>query len=73
MTPITREFAEKFGVAVDTIITRATCDRWISDTMRMTWVLLGHIVHSEGETHGKELLRKSYAALRHGGKLLIAE
>jgi len=36
-------------------------------------VILGHIIHSEGEKHGKELLRKSYAALRPGGKLLIGE
>ena len=36
-------------------------------------IILGHIIHSEGEQHGKELLRKSFAALRPGGKLLIAE
>jgi hypothetical protein len=36
-------------------------------------LILGHIIHSEGEKRGKELLAKSYAALRPGGKLLIAE
>src|ERR1700719_3519791 len=73
MTPITRGFAEKLGVA----------DRYEyleGDLRQMDFghdaydlVILGHIVHSEGETHGKELLRKSYAALRPGGKLLIGE
>jgi SAM-dependent methyltransferase len=73
MTPITRGFAEKLGVA----------DRYeyLEGDLRQVdfghdafdLVILGHIVHSEGETHGKELLRKSYAALSPGGKLLIAE
>jgi SAM-dependent methyltransferase len=73
MTPITRGFAEKLGVA----------DRYeyLEGDLRQVdfghdaydLVILGHIVHSEGETHGKELLRKSYSALRPGGKLLIAE
>jgi SAM-dependent methyltransferase len=73
MTPITRGFAEKLGVA----------DRYeyLEGDMRQVdfghdeydLVILGHIVHSEGETNGKELLRKSYVALRPGGKLLIAE
>jgi ubiquinone/menaquinone biosynthesis C-methylase UbiE len=73
VTPITRGFAEKLRVA----------DRYeyLEGDMRQVdfgrdaydLVILGHIVHSEGETHGKELLRKSYAALRSGGKLLIAE
>jgi 3-hydroxy-5-methyl-1-naphthoate 3-O-methyltransferase len=73
MTPITRDFAEKFGVA-------ARYDYHEGDLRQVDighdaydLLILGHIVHSEGETHGKELLRKSYAALRPGGKLLIAE
>ena len=73
MTPITRKFAEQFGVA----------DRYEykeGDLRQMDFgrdiydlVILGHIIHSEGEKHGRELLRKSHAALRRGGKLLIAE
>ncbi len=73
MTPITREFAEKFGVA-------ARYDYLEGDLRQVDFgrdtydlVILGHIIHSEGEKHGKELLRKSYAALRPGGKLLIGE
>jgi ubiquinone/menaquinone biosynthesis C-methylase UbiE len=73
MTPITREFAEKFGAAdryeyLEGDLRHADFGRSIYDL-----VILGHIIHSEGEQHGKELVRKSYAALRPGGKLLIAE
>ena len=73
MTPITQGFAEKFGVA-------ARYDYLEGDMRQLDFgrdtydlVILGHIIHSEGEEHGKDLLRKSYAALRTGGKLLIAE
>ena len=73
VTPITREFAEKLGVAtryeyLEGDLRQVDFGRDVYDL-----VILGHIVHSEGEKHGKELLRKSYAALRPGGKLLIAE
>jgi SAM-dependent methyltransferase len=73
MTPIARGFAEKIGVA-------ARYDYFEGDLRQMDFgrdkydlVILGHILHSEGEKQGKELLRKSCAALRPGGKLLIGE
>jgi 2-polyprenyl-3-methyl-5-hydroxy-6-metoxy-1,4-benzoquinol methylase len=73
MTPIARGYAEKLGVAgrykyLEGDLRQVDFGR---DTFDL--VILGHIIHSEGEEHGKELLRKSYAALRPGGKLLIAE
>jgi 2-polyprenyl-3-methyl-5-hydroxy-6-metoxy-1,4-benzoquinol methylase len=73
MTPIIREYAEKFGVAaryayLEGDLRQADFGRHLYDL-----VILGHIIHSEGEKHGKELLAKCYAALRPGGKLLIAE
>src|SRR4029077_3437896 len=73
VTPITRECAEKFGVAAR--YDYLEHDLRLADFGRDTYdlVILGHIVHSEGEKHGKELLRKSYTALRPGGKLLIGE
>jgi SAM-dependent methyltransferase len=73
MTPITREFAEKFGDAARYNYLEG--DLRVVDFGRDMYdlVILGHIIHSEGEKHGKELLRKSHAALRPGGKLLIAE
>ncbi|HCU24975.1 MAG TPA: hypothetical protein DF383_08160, partial [Deltaproteobacteria bacterium] len=36
-------------------------------------VILGHICHGEGEAATRKLLKKSYDALKPGGKLLIAE
>lgn len=73
MTPITRQFAEKVGVASRYAYLEG--DLRQADFGRDTYdlVILGHIIHSEGEKHGRELVRKSYAALRAGGKLLIAE
>jgi 3-hydroxy-5-methyl-1-naphthoate 3-O-methyltransferase len=73
LTPITRKFAEKHGVAsrydhLEKDLRQADFGRDVYDL-----VILGHILHSEGEQHAKELLRKSAAALRPGGKLLIAE
>jgi 2-polyprenyl-3-methyl-5-hydroxy-6-metoxy-1,4-benzoquinol methylase len=73
MTPITRGFAEQFGVA-------ARYDYLEGDLRQVDFgkkaydlVILGHIIHSEGEKHGKELLAKCHSALRPEGKLLIAE
>jgi predicted O-methyltransferase YrrM len=73
MTPITREFAEKLGVAdrYDYLEGDLRKTNFGRDTYDL--VILGHIFHSEGEKHGKELLAKCHAALRPGGKLLIAE
>lgn len=36
-------------------------------------VILGHICHGEGEAGSKKLIKKSYDALKPGGKILIAE
>jgi hypothetical protein len=36
-------------------------------------VILGHIIHTEGEKWGKMLINKSYKALKPGGMLVIAE
>jgi 2-polyprenyl-3-methyl-5-hydroxy-6-metoxy-1,4-benzoquinol methylase len=72
-TEITRQFVEKFGLAgryeyQERDMREGDFGRDIYDL-----VILGHIIHSEGEVGGKELIRKSYAALRKEGILLIAE
>lgn len=73
VTPITRQFAEKLGVAGRYEYREG--DLRLMDFGRDTYdlVLLGHIIHSEGQARGKELIRKSYAALRRDGLLVIAE
>jgi 3-hydroxy-5-methyl-1-naphthoate 3-O-methyltransferase len=73
MTPITREFAEKFGVAARYNFLEGDLRQLDFGRDAYDLVILGHIIHSEGEKYGTELLRKSYAALRPGGKLLIGE
>lgn len=73
MTPITRDFAEKCGAADRYDYLERDLRAGDFGQGRYDLVILGHIIHSEGERQGKELLRKSYAALRSGGKLLIAE
>jgi len=71
--PVTREYAAKLGVA-DRYDYREG-DLKVTDFGRERYdlVILGHIIHSEGEARGRELLRKSHGALRPGGLLLIAE
>jgi len=73
VTPITKQFAERFGVAdrydyIEGNLRELNFGRNLYDL-----VILGHIIHSEGEKWGKKLIKKSYGALREGGKLLIAE
>ena len=34
---------------------------------------VGHILHSEGEERGRQLLKKAFRALRSGGTIAIAE
>jgi 2-polyprenyl-3-methyl-5-hydroxy-6-metoxy-1,4-benzoquinol methylase len=73
VTPITREYAKRFGVA-------ARYDYREGSMFDLDWgvdeydvVILGHIIHSWGEEKGRELMRRALRALREGGMLLIAE
>jgi hypothetical protein len=73
VTPIARQFAEKFGMAdrYDTI--EGNLREIDFGLNRYDLVILGHIIHSEGEQWGRKLITKSYEALKDGGLLLIAE
>ena len=73
VTPIARQFAERFGVAdrfeyVEGNLREVDFGRDCYDL-----VILGQILHSEGPVWGKKLVTKSARALRDGGLLLIAE
>jgi ubiquinone/menaquinone biosynthesis C-methylase UbiE len=73
LTPITREFAEKLGVADQYEYLESDLRAADFGHEKYDLVILGHIIHSEGEKRGKEILRKAYAALRPGGTLFIGE
>ena len=68
MTPITRGFAEKLGVA-------GRYDYYEGDVRQVDFgrdaydlVILGHIIHSEGEKHGKEPSAKVLRGAASGRK-----
>jgi ubiquinone/menaquinone biosynthesis C-methylase UbiE len=73
VTPTTRRFTRRFGVADRYHYQEGNLRRVDFGRERYDLVILGHIIHSEGERWGRKLVRKSYRALRPGGLLLIAE
>ncbi len=73
VTPIAKQFTERFRVTnrynyIEGNMRDVDFGRKLYDI-----VILGHIIHSEGEKWGKKLINKSYRALKDGGLLLIAE
>ncbi len=73
VTPITRKFAGQFGVAARYNYLEGDLRKLPFGKEAFDLIILGHIIHSEGEANGQALLKKCYAALRPGGLLLIAE
>jgi ubiquinone/menaquinone biosynthesis C-methylase UbiE len=73
VTPITRKFAERFGVGDKYDYIEGNLREVDFGQNRYDLVILGHIIHSEGEEWGKKLIKKSYRTLKDGGLLLIAE
>jgi ubiquinone/menaquinone biosynthesis C-methylase UbiE len=73
VTPITRQFAEKFGAAARYDFLEGDMQTLDFGRKLYDLAILGHIIHSEGERQGRELIRKCCEALRPGGLLLIAE
>ena len=73
VTPVARRFAEKFGVADRYDYVEGNLREIDFGRDRYDLVILGHVIHSEGEEWGKKLVGKSYAALKDGGLLLVAE
>jgi ubiquinone/menaquinone biosynthesis C-methylase UbiE len=72
MIPTTKRITQKFGVA----------DRFNyieGDLLEANFgngydvAVLGHILHSEGEERSRELLKKTFRALKSGGTIAIAE
>jgi SAM-dependent methyltransferase len=72
MIPTTKRITEKFGVRdrfnfVEGDLSGANFGSGYDVAT------LGHILHSEGEQRGRQLLKKTYRALRPGGTIAIAE
>ncbi|MGE5214229.1 MAG: methyltransferase [Nitrospirota bacterium] len=72
MIPTTKRITEKFGV-------RDRFDFIEGDLSEANFgngydvATLGHILHSEGEQRGRQLLKKTFRALKSGGTIAIGE
>jgi ubiquinone/menaquinone biosynthesis C-methylase UbiE len=73
VTAVTREYAQQFGVADRYDYLEGDLRQIDFGQKQYDVVILGHIIHTEGEKWGKALIKKSYKALRPGGTLVIAE
>ncbi|MBI3651910.1 MAG: methyltransferase domain-containing protein [Acidobacteria bacterium] len=73
VTPIARQFVEKFGLTERYNYREGNLRHIQFGRNQYDLVLLGHIIHSEGEKWGAKLIKKSADALREGGLLLIAD
>jgi ubiquinone/menaquinone biosynthesis C-methylase UbiE len=73
VTPITRRFVRKFGVSDRYDYIEGNLREVGFGRNQYDLVILGHIIHSEGEKWGRRLLKKTFRALKDGGLLLIAE
>jgi ubiquinone/menaquinone biosynthesis C-methylase UbiE len=72
MIPTTKRITEKFGVHdrfnfVEGDLSQANFGTGYDVA------ILGHILHSEGEKRSRELLKKTFRALKPGGVIAIAE
>jgi ubiquinone/menaquinone biosynthesis C-methylase UbiE len=72
MIPTTKRITEKFGVRdrfnfVEGDLSQANFGTGYDVA------ILGHILHSEGEKRSRELLKKTFRALKSGGVIAIAE
>src|SRR5204863_9504531 len=73
VTAVTREYAQQFGVADRYDYQEGDLRQLDFGQKAYDLVILGHIIHTEGEKWGKNLIAKSYRALKPGGSLIIAE
>jgi ubiquinone/menaquinone biosynthesis C-methylase UbiE len=73
VTPIARRYAQTFGVADRYDYIEGNLREIDFGRDKYDLVILGHIIHSEGEKWGKKLIKKSHRAITENGQLLIAE
>jgi 2-polyprenyl-3-methyl-5-hydroxy-6-metoxy-1,4-benzoquinol methylase len=69
---VTKEMAAKYSVGHQ--FTFLAADLHDADFGKQYDIaILGHVLHGEGETNSKLLLKKAFAALKPGGTIVIAE
>jgi 3-hydroxy-5-methyl-1-naphthoate 3-O-methyltransferase len=73
VTPVARHFAGVFGVEDQYEYVEGNLRNIDFGSKRYDLVILGYILHAEGEKWGKKLVKKVYRALSDNGLLLIAE
>jgi ubiquinone/menaquinone biosynthesis C-methylase UbiE len=73
VTPITREFAKRFEAGDRYSYIEGNLREVDFGKQKYDLVILGHIIHSEGEEWGQKLIEKSSNALKDGGMILIAD
>jgi ubiquinone/menaquinone biosynthesis C-methylase UbiE len=72
MIPTTKRITQKFGVGDRFDYVEG--DLWVADFgSGYDIATLGHILHSEGEERSRQLLKKTFRALKSGGTIAIAE
>jgi ubiquinone/menaquinone biosynthesis C-methylase UbiE len=72
MIPTTKRITEKFGVRDRFNFVEGDLSQANFGTGHDV-AILGHILHSEGERRSRELLKKTFRALKSGGVIAIAE
>lgn len=70
---VARQFAKRFGVADRFSYVEGDLRKVDFGKDKYDLVILGHIIHTEGEKWGKKLIERAHRALKSGGLLLIAE
>jgi 3-hydroxy-5-methyl-1-naphthoate 3-O-methyltransferase len=73
VTSVARRYTENFGVAARYDYIEGNIRDVDFGRGEYDLVILGHIIHSEGEKWGKKLIKKSHRALSENGLLLIGE
>src|SRR5207253_2640665 len=73
VTAVTKQYAQQFGVGGRYDYLEGDLRQIDFGQKEFDIVILGHIIHTEGEKWGQALIKKSYRALKPGGTLVIAE
>jgi 3-hydroxy-5-methyl-1-naphthoate 3-O-methyltransferase len=71
VTAVTRDYAREFGVADRYDYLEGDLRQVDFGSKQYDLVILGHIIHTEGEKWGKVLLSKCCKALKPGGMLAM--